>query len=116
MNITKNFILITLFEKNIQKIDNIRKTSYSQKFCNILKDGYNKRYSNSKKEFSKLNEILNDNISDYTGPLNLYNLVRNDNNYINNNSNKIDSNSFKASNILESNIFFNADNSLIKDD
>ena len=116
LNITKNFILITLFEKKIQKIDNIRKTSYSQKFCNILKDGYNKRYSNSKKEFSKLNEILNDNISDYTGPLNLYNLVRNDNNYINNNSNKIDSNSFKASNILESNIFFNADNSLIKDD
>ena len=116
LNITKNFILITLFEKNIQKIDNIRKTSYSQKFCNILKDGYNKRYSNSKKEFSRLNEILNDNISDYTGPLNLYNLVRNDNNYINNNSNKIDSNSFKASNILESNIFFNADNSLIKDD
>ena len=116
LNITKNFILITLFEKNIQKIDNIRKTSYSQKFCNILKDGYNKRYSNSKKEFSKLNEILNDNISDYTGPLNLYNLVRNDNNYINNNSNKIDSNSFKASNILESNIFFNPDNSLIKDD
>ena len=116
LKISKNFILMSLFEKNIHKFDTIRKTSYSQKVCNIIKDGYNKIHSNSKKDFSRLNEILNDNISDYTGPLNLYNLVRNDNNYLENNSNKIDSNSFKISNIFESNIIFNGENSLIKDD
>ena len=120
LNISKNFILNNLFKINgISKKDNILKNSNSQKYYNIFKDNHNnnKIYSNSKKEINKLSEILNDKISDYTGSIYIYNKNKKEENNININSiNIFDNNSIKTSNIYDSKIFFNRDNSFSKED
>ena len=120
LNISKNFILNNLFKINgISKKDNILKNSNSQKYYNIFKDNHNnnKIYSNSKKEINKLSEILNDKISDYTGSIYIYNKNKKEENNININSiNIFENNSIKTSNIYDSKIFFNRDNSFSKED
>ena len=124
LNISKSFILNALYDKinYISKNDDILKNTLSQKFFNISKDIHtnNKIYSNSKKEINKLSEILNDKISDYTGPVNFYNKHKNeDNSNLNSNINSLnvfDNISIKTSNNPDSNILFNRDNSLLKED
>ena len=123
LNIPKKFILTTLFDKinyNNKNGNNINiKNIYTEKIKNILYDNYNhnhsnrkKNYSNSKKEINKLSDILNDNISEFTGTSNIYSQNKNDDN----NNNNIYNNSFK-NNIFDSNILFeNRENSLMKED
>ena len=99
LKISKKFILTTLFNEvnNISKDYNNIKTSFSKKMHNY------KKVSNSKKEINKLSEILNDEISEYTGTLYYYNKHKNEENNLTDNNN----NSFKTNNIFDSNILFN---------
>ena len=109
LHISKNFVLFALFKKTSYKFINDNLTNfYSQKRNNLFSDNIyaNKKYSNSKKDINKLNEILNDNISDCIGTSNVYSKYKNEEN---NNSSR--------NNILDSNILFdNKENSYINED
>ena len=111
LKITKKFILTILFNEvnNISKDYNNIKTTFTKKIYNY------KKVSNSKKEINKLSEILNEEISEYTGTLYNYNYnkQKNEDNY---NLTDNNNNSFKTNNIFDSNILFNnGDNSIIND-
>ena len=110
LNISKKFVLFALFNKTNNKYisENNIAQYYSQKRNNSFSDNIyaNKKFSNSKKDINKLNEILNDNISDCIGTSNVYSKYKNEEN---NNSSR--------NNILDSNILFdNKENSYINED
>ena len=69
LNISKNFVLISLFREN----DIIKKHKYNI-HSDIVSDINKRKNSNSK---FRLNEILNEDISNYSGPLKVYHLENN---------------------------------------
>ena len=92
LGITKNFILMTLFNSKDKNTSNFSKVLSSQKDLNILKENsLIKKFPSSKKDLNKLSEILNENISE--------NICSN---YNSNNRNLKENNSFKISNICDS--------------
>ena len=103
LGISKEFILMTLFNKNDKSTSKLSKIISSQKDKNFLKENSSiEKLFSSKKDLNKLSDILNENISENLGS-----------NYNSNNRNLKENNSFKASNNFDSiNNIFNIENSI----